>query len=126
MLRLITDERLLIMNPIENYILQTPKDRQEVLTELYHFIQELVPEAEEKLAYGMPTFYLKGNLVHFANAKKHIGFYPTPSAISHFQEELKPYKTSKGAVRFPHNQELPWSLIKKMVAFRVAENVNKN
>jgi len=111
------------MNPIEAYILQVPEDRQPILTELYHFIQALIPEAEEKLSYGMPTFYLKGNLVHFANAKNHIGFYPTPSAITAFQEKLKDYKTSKGAVQFPVT-ELPWSLIKKMVEFRVRENLS--
>mgnify|MGYP005983066641 CR=1 FL=1 len=113
------------MTVIQDYISQTPKERQPLLTQLYQFIKDLAPEAQEKLSYGMPTFYLNGNLVHFANAKKHIGFYPTPSAITAFQQELTNYKWSKGAVQFPVDQELPWELIKKMVLFRIAENTEK-
>lgn len=111
------------MNLIETYIENTPKERHEKLNQLYHLIQQLAPEATEKIAYGMPTFYLKGNLVHFANAKKHIGFYPTPSAIRAFATELMPYKTSKGAVQLPIDSDLPIELIEKMVRFRIKENM---
>ncbi|WP_321388888.1 DUF1801 domain-containing protein [uncultured Enterococcus sp.] len=111
------------MSPIEEYIQTMPADRQPILTELYHFIQGTVPEAEERLSYGMPTFYLKGNLVHFSNAKNHIGFYPTPSAVTAFQDQLTGYKTSKGAIQFPANQELPWQLIREIVLFRKGENL---
>ncbi|MCB5952679.1 DUF1801 domain-containing protein [Enterococcus sp. BWT-B8] len=113
------------MTIIEDYIRKEPEERQSALTELYHFIKQLVPEAEERLSYGMPTFYLNGNLVHFANAKKHIGFYPAPSAILAFKDDLTGYKSSKGAVQFPATQELPWSLIKKMIQFRIKENMEK-
>lgn len=112
------------MTPIEEYIRETPVERQPVLTKLYHFIQEIVPEAEEKISYGMPTFYLNGNLVHFSNAKSHIGFYPTPSAVTAFQDQLTGYKTSKGAIQFPANQELPWELIREIVLFRKNENLS--
>ncbi|MBP2099214.1 iron chaperone [Enterococcus rivorum] len=113
------------MTPIEEYIATCPKERQLKLNELYQTIKNIVPDATEKIAYGMPTFYLHGNLVHFANAKKHIGFYPTPSAITTFQAELVPYKTSKGAIQFPVTEELPIDLIEKIVAFRVQENLKK-
>jgi uncharacterized protein YdhG (YjbR/CyaY superfamily) len=73
----------------------------------------------------MPTFKQNGVLVHFAAYKKHIGFYPTPSAISAFAEELSPYETSKGAVKFPLDEVLPLSLVKKMVKFKVEENLKK-
>ena len=73
----------------------------------------------------MPTFYLKGNLAHFAAYKKHIGFYPTPSGISKFQNEIKGYKNSKGAVQFPIDKPLPLELIKRIVEFRVKENSQK-
>jgi len=73
----------------------------------------------------MPTFYFKGNLVHFAAFDRHIGFYPTPSGITTFQQELESYKTSKGAVQFPIDQPLPLKLIKKIVEFRVKENALK-
>ena len=73
----------------------------------------------------MPTFYLKGNLVHFAAHKNHIGFYPTPSAIQAFESELSKYESSKGAVQFPMDKSLPLKLITKIVKFRVAENLKK-
>ena len=71
----------------------------------------------------MPTFYLNGNLVHFAAYQKHIGFYPAPSAIVAFQDALRGYKTSKGAVQFPIDKPLPLDLITRIVAFRIEENL---
>jgi uncharacterized protein YdhG (YjbR/CyaY superfamily) len=70
----------------------------------------------------MPTFYFNGNLVHFAAYKNHIGFYPAPSGIVTFQDELKKYKTSKGAIQFPIGEAIPHALVKMIVAFRVKEN----
>ena len=113
------------MTIIEDYIAQAPKERQEKLQQLYTTIKELVPTATEKMSYGMPTFYLNGNLVHFANAKNHIGFYPAPSAIEAFKDELSEFKTSKGAIQFSVEQELPIELIKKIVLFRLKENTTK-
>lgn len=113
------------MTIIEDYISTIPEDRQAKLQQLYTTIKQLVPQATEKISYGMPTFYLNGNLVHFANAKNHIGFYPTPSAIEAFKNELKDFKTSKGAIQIPLDRELPVDLIKKIVLFRVEENTEK-
>ncbi len=73
----------------------------------------------------MPTFYLHGNLVHFAAYEHHIGFYPTPSGIAAFQDQLKKYKSSKGAVQFPIDKPLPLALIRKIVRYRVKENLQK-
>lgn len=108
---------------IDEYILQTPSGIQKTLNELRSVIKECAPEAEEKISYGMPTFALKGNLVHFAANKNHIGFYPAPSGISNFESELSEYKTSKGAVQFPLDKPLPCDLIRKIVKFRAAENL---
>ncbi len=88
-------------------------------------IQAAAPEATEKISYQMPTFYLNGNLVHFAAFKHHIGFYPTPSGTEHFQKELSAYKTSKGTVQFPLDQPIPFDLVTRLVEFRVAENKQK-
>lgn len=115
-------------NPVitlEEYILQFPIEIQTILRELRAFIEELVPEATQKISYQMPTFYLYGNLVHFAAHKNHIGFYPAPSAIEAFQDEISRYKWAKGSVQFPLNEPMPYELIKKMVLFRVKENTNK-
>ena len=86
-------------------------------------IHEIAPEAEETIRYGIPTFTLNGNLVHFAAFKNHIGFYPTPSAIVAFREELSLYRQAKGSVRFPINEPIPFDLIRRIVQFRVKENL---
>lgn len=113
------------MTLIEEYIKNLPEDQQKISTEMYLLIKELLPEAEEKMAYGMPTFFQNENVVHFAPAKKHMGFYPTPSAVSAFADKLTDYKTSKGAVQFPYSQELPKKLITEMVLFRKEEALKK-
>ncbi|GFZ96419.1 hypothetical protein GCM10008018_48480 [Paenibacillus marchantiophytorum] len=107
------------------YISTFPADVQEVLAELRQFIKELVPEAREKISYQMPTFDLHGNLVHFAAYKNHIGFYPAASGIEAFKEELAAYKGAKGSVQFPLGKPLPYELIGRIVAFRVAENIER-
>ena len=110
---------------IDEYIAQFPPDLQSTLAELREVIRAAAPGAVEKISYQMPTFYLKGNLVHFAAFKQHIGFYPTPSGIAAFQAELAAYKSSKGAVQFPRHQPLPLELITRIVQFRVAENLSR-
>jgi uncharacterized protein YdhG (YjbR/CyaY superfamily) len=110
---------------IDQYILGFPEHVQVILSELRSLIRLAAPEAIEKISYQMPTFYFNGNLVHFAAFDRHIGFYPTPSGITTFQQELKTYKTSKGAVQFPIEKPLPLNLIRKIVEFRVKENALK-
>jgi len=108
---------------IDEYIGTFPADIQTILQELRATIKAAAPEAEEKISYQMPTFYLKGNLVHFAAYKSHIGFYPAPRGIEAFQEELSAYKGSKGTVQFPIGEPLPLELISRIVRFRVEENL---
>jgi len=107
---------------IDDYILNCHTDVQERLQQLRMVIKEAAPEATEKISWKMPTFVLYGNLVFFAAFKKHIGFYPLPSAMESFKEELAEYKTSKGSVQFPLNKPLPLELISRMVKSRVDEN----
>lgn len=110
---------------IDEYIATFPKNVQNILEEMRKVIKESAPESEEAISYGMPTFKLKGNLVHFAAYKNHIGFYPTPSAIEAFKEDLSSYKSSKGAVQFLIDKPIPFELVKKIVIFRVEENLAK-
>jgi len=110
---------------IDEYIATFPAAIQKILEEIRATIRAAAPQAEEKISYQMPTFALKGNLVHFAAFKSHIGFYPTPSAIQAFQQELAPYAGAKGSVQFPIDQPLPLDLIRKIVQFRVGENLKK-
>lgn len=111
---------------IDDYICSFSKDVQKQLRAMRAAISEQAPEAKEKISYQMPTYYLNGNLVHFAAHKNHIGFYPTPGAIMYFKKQLTKYKTSKGAIQFPIEDPLPITLIKKIVRYRVAEAEQKN
>jgi len=110
---------------IDQYIQGFPEHVQAILSEMRTSIRLAAPEAIEKISYQMPTFYLNGNLVHFAAYERHIGFYPAPSGITAFQQDLTSYKTSKGAVQFPIDQPLPLKLIRKIVEFRVQENLQE-
>jgi uncharacterized protein YdhG (YjbR/CyaY superfamily) len=110
---------------IDEYIASFPKDTQKKLTELRVLIKQVAPDAQERISYQMPTFYLNGNLVHFAAYSKHIGFYPTASGISKFKRELSKYKNAKGSVQFPLEDLLPLELIKTIMKFRVEENSKK-
>ena len=110
---------------IDEYIAAYPPEIREILEKVRATIREEAPGAEEAIKYGLPTFTLKGNLVHFGAFKKHIGFYPTPSGIEAFEAELSAYGRSKGAIRFPLDKPIPYDLIREMVRFRVRENLAK-
>lgn len=108
---------------IDTYIAAYSADLQAILQKVRQTIRKAAPEAQETINYGIPTFTLNGgNLVHFGASKKHLGFYPTPSAIVAFQKELAKYEGAKGSVQFPYDQPIPYGLITKMVKFRVKES----
>ena len=115
-----------IAKDIDEYVGHCPQDVQPPLTQMRATIQQAAAQATEKISYGIPTFYLNGNLVHFGAAQNHIGFYPTPSGITAFKKELEPYKSSKGAVQFPKDKPLPLALVTRIVKFRVKEQQAKS
>jgi len=110
---------------IDEYIARYPEDIQEILEKIRMTIREAAPEADERISYQIPTFALESNLVHFAAYKNHIGFYPTPSGIEEFEEELSFYVGGKGSVKFPLDNPIPYDLITKIVRFRVKENLQR-
>ena len=110
---------------IDEYIATFPAEIQKILQEVRAVVKSAAPEAEEKISYQMPTFFLKGNLVHFAAFKNHIGFYPAPTGIEAFAQDLSKYKGAKGSVQFPLNQPMPLDLIARIVKYRVTENLKK-
>ena len=110
---------------IDEYIANCPVNVQKKLKEMRATIKAAAPQATEKISYQMPTFYLKGNLVHFAALKNHIGFYPTPSGVQAFLKETSRYASTKGAIQFPLDEPLPLKLVTKIVKFRVTENLKK-
>lgn len=114
------------VDTIDGYIADFPGDIQQLLNQMRATIHKAAPKAEEAISYGMPTFKLHGNLVHFAAAKNHIGFYPAPSGIIAFEDELKnKYEYSKGAIQFPMDKKLPLALVTKITKFRASENEEK-
>jgi uncharacterized protein YdhG (YjbR/CyaY superfamily) len=111
---------------IDEYIAGFPRDVQQILQKIRTTIRRAAPQAEEAISYQMPTFRLEGNLVHFAAFKNHIGLYPTPSGTEKFREELSPYQTGKGSIRFPLDKPIPYGLIGRIVKFRVKENLERS
>ena len=113
-------------NSIDEYIAGFPQKTQKVLEELRELIKAVAPDATETISYAIPTFDLNGrHLVFFAGYERHVGFYPVPSGLEAFKEELKPYKRGKGSVQFPLGQPLPTDLIRRIVEFRVQENIRQ-
>jgi uncharacterized protein YdhG (YjbR/CyaY superfamily) len=110
---------------IDEYIAGFPDNIQDVLKKIRETIRAAAPDSQEAIKYLMPTFVLNGNLVHFAAFKNHIGFYPAPSGLNAFKDEILKYKNSKGAVQFPLDKGIPYDLITEIVKFRVKENLNK-
>ena len=114
-----------VFKTIDAYVAMFPENVQSILEELRQAIRESAPEAEELISYQMPAFKLNGILVWFALFKNHVGFYPKTSAIGAFKEELSGYETSKGTIRFPINKPVPFDLVKKIVRYRVKQNLGK-
>jgi len=112
-------------NAIGKYIAIFPEDVQAILETIRAEIRKAAPNAEETINYGIPTFTLEGNLVHFAGFKNHIGFYPTPSGIEKFKNELSVYEGAKGSVKFPLDKPIPYTLIGRITKFRVKENLER-
>lgn len=110
---------------IDQYIAGFSPEIQEKLEKIRATIKKAAPEAEEAIKYMMPTFVLKGNLVHFAAFKNHIGFYPAPKAIAAFKEELAQYEGGKGTIQFPLDKPIPYHLIGKIVKFRLKDNLER-
>jgi uncharacterized protein YdhG (YjbR/CyaY superfamily) len=113
------------LKDIDEYIARFPLGVREILEKIRLTIRKAAPDAQEKISYQIPTFTLHGNLVHFAAFKNHIGFYPGPSGIENFKDELSMYAGAKGSVQFPLDRPIPFSLVGKIVKFRVKENLTK-
>jgi len=104
---------------VDAYIKSFAPKIQKELRAIRRTIKQTVPKAEEKIAYGIPTFFQKKNLAHFATFKAHYGFFPGSAAIKAFKKELARFETSKGTIRFPHGKRIPHSLIRRIVKFNV-------
>jgi|SRR6185369_6685966 len=110
---------------VDEYIASAPKEVQDKLKALRKAIKEVAPDADEKISYGMPYYGYKGRLVYFAYFKNHIGLYAVPPLIDDHKNELKKYQTSTSAIRFPINEDLPITLIKKLVKVAKKRNETK-
>lgn len=110
---------------IDAYLAQVPPRTRRLLQALRKTIRAAAPQATEKISYRMPTFYLEGNLVHFAAFDRHVGFYPGAAGVAEFQGELSSYVWGKGSIQFPLDQPLPLELVRRITEFRVAQNLAK-
>ena len=111
---------------ITDYINAAPKETQKKLREMLACIRAAAPGAKEGLKWGMPAFSHRRILVTFAAFKNHIGFYPTPSAVTAFADDLTKFVTAKGSIQFPLENPLPLPLIRKITAFRVRESIEED
>ena len=108
---------------VDEYIQSETYENKEILNKIREIIKECAVGVEEKISYGMPTYYLNGVLLHFLACKKHLGLYPRADGIEAFKGKLSAYKTSKGAVRFPYSEGIPYELIREIVQYRVTQNI---
>jgi uncharacterized protein YdhG (YjbR/CyaY superfamily) len=104
---------------IDEYIAGFPGNVQELMQQLRNTIKATAPEAKEKISWGMATFALQGNLIHFAGCKKHIGLYPGAEAIEVFKDKLSAFKTSKGGIQLPFDKPMPLQLVAEIVSFNI-------
>ena len=110
---------------VDAYLVAQPRNVRLILQRLRQTITSAAPDAEELISYQMPAYKYHGVLVYFAAFRNHIGFYPTSSGIAKFKKELSRYKTGKGSVQFPIDKPLPLPLIRKIVKYRVKENLDR-
>lgn len=110
------------MTVIEAYIAERPETARPMLTELYTLLKACLPAAEEKISWGMPTFYLRGNLIHFADQKRWIGLYPGGEAPLVFADRLTGFSTTKGSIHLPYHKALPVPLIRDIAAWCLRHN----
>ncbi len=110
---------------VAEYISSYDGELRQRLEKMREVILGCSPDISEKIAWAMPTFVLNGHLVYFAAHKHHIGFYPLPSALAAFADQLRDYSQTKGAVQFRHDQPIPFDLVRQMVMFRIKENTDK-
>lgn len=108
---------------VDEYIAQFPDETAEKLTEIRQIIKTLVPQAEEKISYNIPGYFLNGMLVYFAGFKNHIALYPFTQTNTELDKELEEYKSGKATIQFKLNEPLPTKLITKLVKFRVSESL---
>ncbi len=114
-----------MMNPkptsVEEYFSWFTPGIQAKLQQIRETLRDALPEAKEVISYHMPAFKTTEVLVYFAAAKSHLGYYPTNSGVQEFKKELAEYVTSKGAIQFPYDRELPLDLIAQIAQFRAEE-----
>jgi uncharacterized protein YdhG (YjbR/CyaY superfamily) len=119
------ETKKLAAKTIDDHIHTFAPETQAILEKVRQTIKSVAPQATEAISYGIPTFRLNGNLVHFAGYAHHVGFYPGSEAIEVFREEIKGYKTSRGTIQFPLDKPIPYDLIKKITEFRVKQSLQK-
>lgn len=111
---------------IDAYIADFPDEVQPVLEKIRTIIRKAAPDAEETISYRIPTFKLNGTyLVYFAGLKNHVSLYPILGKSPGLDEEIAPYRSGRGTVKFPLDRPIPYQLIAKIVEFMARENARR-
>ena len=111
---------------IDEYIADFPADVQAVLQKIRQTIQKAAPKAEETISYQIPAFRLNDRiLIYFAGFKNHVSIYPAPRGAAEFKDKLERYKGGKGTVQFPLEKRIPYELIRRVVKFKVKQNLDR-
>ena len=118
-------EKRPLASGVEEYISWFPPEVQAQLVELRRVIRETLPDAEERISYGIPGYYMNGQVIFFAAYPHHISVYPAPSGVAEFAEALDKYQTGKGTMQFPLGQPIPYDLVRRRALYRLGENMKK-
>ncbi|MCU0510860.1 MAG: DUF1801 domain-containing protein [Anaerolineae bacterium] len=110
---------------VDEYIASFPEETQAELIKIRALIRETLPEAEERISYGIPGYYQNGQVIFFAGFARHISVYPAPDSVEEFKEDLDKYQKGKGTFQFPLGQPIPYDLIRRTAEYRLAQNLSK-
>ena len=106
---------------IDDYIASYPAETQKILQKIRCVIQEAAPDATEKMSYGIPTYWQKRNLIHFGGFEHHIGIYPGPATIQAFAKDIEAYETTKGTIKLPLDEPIPYNLLTKLTKHNLGQ-----
>ena len=107
---------------IDEYIMASPATVRPLLREIRRVIRAAAPDAEEVVSYRMPAFKRYGILVYFAAFKSHVGLFPPVRGDAKLEKAVAPFAGPKGNLKFPLDRPIPYTLIRRVVRFRVKQD----
>ena len=108
---------------VDSYLESVPEPHRSTLLSLRSALRELLPEAEQGIAYGVPCFKVQGKgVAGFGFYRNHCTYFPMSGSITtELADQLRGYTTAKGSIQFPVDEPLPIDLVRALVDARQAE-----